>query len=70
MGGTISGVSQRNLTWEPTGILEYVIPEDWLGETDRARRLAIPPSTLSAGWSETGRMYQGASIASGIPVSS
>ena len=34
---TISDVSQRNLTLEPTAVLEYVIPGDWLGGADAAR---------------------------------
>jgi hypothetical protein len=36
---TINGVSLRNLTWEPTGVVEYVIPGAWLGGADAARML-------------------------------
>src|SRR5271169_6605034 len=46
---TISGVSQRNLTWEPTGILEYVIPANWLGGPDAARWLGNPAIDFLAG---------------------
>jgi hypothetical protein len=33
---TFDGVNQRNLTWEPTGVVEYVIPADLLGGEDLA----------------------------------
>jgi hypothetical protein len=39
---TINAVSQRNLTVEPTGVVEYVIPGDWLGGADAARMLGNP----------------------------
>lgn len=59
---TIDGVSQRNLTWEPTGVLEYVIPADWLGGADAARWRGNPAIDFVAGlernWSNTsGREY-------------
>ena len=59
---TIGGISQRNLTWEPTGVVEYVIPGDWLGGTDRARWAGNPAIDFVAGlernWSNTtGREY-------------
>jgi hypothetical protein len=59
---TISGVSQRNLTWEPTGILEYVIPANWLGGADAAQWLGNPAIDFLAGlernWSNiSGREY-------------
>jgi hypothetical protein len=59
---TISGVSQRNLTWEPTGVVEYVIPGDWLGGTDRARWMGNPAIDFVGGlernWSNiSGREY-------------
>jgi hypothetical protein len=59
---TINGVSQRNLTWEPTGVVEYVIPADWLGGADMARWSGNPAIDLVAGvernWSNvSGREY-------------
>jgi len=39
---TINGVDQRNLTIEPTGIVEYVIPSGWLGGADTARMAGNP----------------------------
>jgi hypothetical protein len=59
---TINGVSQRNLTWEPTGVVEYVIPGDWLGGADAARWLGNPVIDFLAGlernWSHiSGREY-------------
>jgi hypothetical protein len=39
---TINGVGQRNLTVEPTGVVEYVIPGGWLGGADAARMLGNP----------------------------
>jgi hypothetical protein len=46
---TIDGVSQRNLTWEPTGVIEYVIPADWLGGADAARWRGNPAIDFVAG---------------------
>jgi hypothetical protein len=37
-----AGLSQRNLTWEPTGVVEYVIPADWLGGADATRWRGTP----------------------------
>jgi hypothetical protein len=37
-----AGVSQRDLTWEPTGVVEYVIPADFLGGSDAARWRGAP----------------------------
>ena len=59
---TIDGVSQRNLTWEPTGIVEYVIPADWLGGSSFARWRGNPAIDFVGGlernWSNiTGREY-------------
>jgi hypothetical protein len=59
---TINGVSQRNLTVEPTGVVEYVIPGDWLGGSDAARMLGNPAVDFLAGvernWSNvSGRAY-------------
>jgi hypothetical protein len=59
---TINGVSQRNLTWEPTGVVEYVIPGAWLGGADAARWLGNPAIDFLAGlernWSNiSGREY-------------
>ena len=39
---TIDGVNRRDLTWEPTGVVEYVIPSGWLGGTDMARKGGNP----------------------------
>jgi hypothetical protein len=39
---TINGIDQRNVTIEPTGIVEYVIPSGWLGGTDTARMAGNP----------------------------
>ena len=64
------GLSQRNLTWEPTGVVEYVIPGDWLGGADAARWRGNPAMTSSPGWRETGRTYPGANTANGASVSS
>ena len=38
----LNDVSQRNLTLEPTAVLEYVIPSGWLGGADSARLLGNP----------------------------
>ena len=46
---TIDGVSQRNLTLEPTGVIEYVIPSDWLGGVDVARWAGNPAIDFVAG---------------------
>lgn len=58
----IDGVNQRNLTWEPTGVVEYVIPSDWLGGGDAARWRGNPAIDFVAGlernWSNiSGREY-------------
>jgi hypothetical protein len=58
----IDGVGQRNLTWEPTGVLEYVIPADFLGGSDSARWRGAPAIDFVAGlernWSNvSGREY-------------
>jgi hypothetical protein len=42
-------VSQRNLTLEPTGVLEYVIPSGWLGGANAARMLGNPAIDFVAG---------------------
>jgi len=39
---TLNGIDQRNLTIEPTGIVEYVIPSGWLGGADTARMAGNP----------------------------
>src|SRR6516162_10092092 len=39
---TTDGINQRNLTIEPAGVLEYVIPSTWLGGADSARLLGHP----------------------------
>ncbi len=39
---TFDSVNQRNLTIEPTGIVEYVIPSGWLGGTETARMAGNP----------------------------
>ena len=59
---TIGGVSQRNLTWEPTGVVEYVIPAEWLGGSDGTRWRGNPAIDFVAGlernWSNiSGREY-------------
>jgi hypothetical protein len=59
---TIDGVSQRNLTWEPTGVVEFVIPVDWHGGPDAARWRGNPAIDFVAGlernWSNiVGREY-------------
>jgi hypothetical protein len=59
---TFGGVSQRNLTWEPTGVVEYVIPVDWHGGPDAARWRGNPAIDFVAGlernWSNiSGREY-------------
>ncbi len=46
---TINDVSQRNLTLEPTAVVEYVIPSGWLGGTERARMLGNPAVDFIAG---------------------
>jgi hypothetical protein len=46
---TVDGVSQRNLTIEPTGVVEYVIPSGWLGGADAARMLGDPAVDFIAG---------------------
>jgi hypothetical protein len=58
----IDGVNQRNLTWEPTGLLEYVIPADFFGGSDAARWRGAPAIDFVAGlegnWSNlSGREY-------------
>ena len=57
-----AAVSQRNLTWEPTGVVEYVIPADWLGGLDFARWRGNPAIDFVGGlernWSNIiGREY-------------
>jgi len=42
-------VSQRNLTLEPTAVLEYVIPGGWLGGLNAARMLGTPAIDFVAG---------------------
>jgi hypothetical protein len=42
-------VSQRNLTLEPTAVLEYVIPSGWLGGSNSARMLGTPAIDFVAG---------------------
>ena len=42
-------VSQRNLTLEPTAVLEYVIPSGWLGGANAARMLGNPAIDFVAG---------------------
>jgi hypothetical protein len=59
---SIGGVSQRDLTWEPTSIVEYVIPAVWLGGEDGARWRGSPAIDFVAGleknWSNiSGREY-------------
>jgi hypothetical protein len=39
---TTDGVNQRNLTIEPVGVVEYVIPSAWLGGADTGRLLGKP----------------------------
>lgn len=46
---TFNDVSQRNLTLEPTGVLEYVIPNGWLGGANAARMLGTPAIDFVAG---------------------
>jgi hypothetical protein len=46
---TINAVSQRNLTLEPTAVVEYVIPSGWLGGADAARMLGNPAVDFIAG---------------------
>ena len=57
-----AGVNQRNLTWEPTGVFEYVIPAGFLGGADAARWRGAPAIDFVAGlernWSNiSGREY-------------
>ena len=47
---SVGGVSQRDLTWAPTGVVEYVIPADWLGGADGARWWGNPAIDFVAGW--------------------
>jgi hypothetical protein len=59
---TLNAVSQRDLTWIPTGVVEYVIPVDWHGGPDAARWRGNPAIDFVAGlernWSNTsGREY-------------
>jgi hypothetical protein len=59
---TFDGLNQRNLTWEPTGVVEYVIPADFLGGEDAARWRGAPAIDFVAGlernWSNiSGREY-------------
>src|SRR6516164_4507843 len=56
------GLSQRDLTWEPTSVVEYVIPADFLGGSDAARWRGAPAIDFVAGlernWSNiSGREY-------------
>ena len=46
---TINDLSQRNLTLEPTAVLEYVIPTGWLDGADAARMLGNPAVDFIAG---------------------
>jgi hypothetical protein len=46
---TLDGVSQRDLLWIPTGIVEYVIPADWLGGPEAARWRGNPAIDFVAG---------------------
>ena len=46
---TLDGVGQRDLTWIPTGVVEYVIPSDWLGGVDLARWAGNPAIDFVAG---------------------
>src|SRR5262249_55894415 len=46
---TTDGINERNLTIEPTGIVEYVIPSGWLGGGDAARMLGNPAIDFIAG---------------------
>jgi hypothetical protein len=39
---TLNGIDRRNLTIEPTGVVEYVIPSGWLGGVDTARMAGNP----------------------------
>src|SRR5262249_47027983 len=39
---TLGGVNQRNLTLEPTGIVEYVIPNAWFGGAATSRAAGNP----------------------------
>ena len=39
---TTDGINQRNLTIEPSAVVEYVIPSIWLGGADPARLLGNP----------------------------
>ncbi len=43
---TVDGVNQRDVTVEPVGILEYVIPGDWLGGSRGAAILGNPAVDL------------------------
>ena len=43
------GLSQRDLTWEPTSVVEYVIPADFLGGSDAARWRGAPAIDFVAG---------------------
>jgi hypothetical protein len=59
---TLGGVSQRDLTWIPTGVVEYVIPADWLGGADGTRWRGTPAiefvTGLERNWSNiSGREY-------------
>jgi hypothetical protein len=59
---TIGSINQRNLTWEPTGVVEYVIPSAWLGGSDMAQWRGSPAIDFVAGlernWSNiSGREY-------------
>lgn len=59
---TLDGASQRDLTWIPTGVVEYVIPADWLGGVDATRWRGNPAIDFVAGlernWSNiSGREY-------------
>lgn len=57
---TLDGVSQRDLTWIPTGVIEYVIPVEWHGGPDAARWRGNPAIDFVAGlernWSNISRL--------------
>ena len=46
---TIDAVNQRDLTIEPFGVVEYVIPSSWLGGADTARMAGNPAVDFIAG---------------------
>ena len=60
--GPFAGVSQRNLTWEPTGVVEYVIPADFRRGADAGAMAGNPAIDFVGGlernWSNiSGREY-------------